>query len=56
MNNLQIRKLNKYQAEKAYMTDNAAAFPDGSPGAGTLAAQPADSPRAFAKRENYRAS
>jgi hypothetical protein len=34
MNNLQIRK--KYQAEKAFMTDNAAAFPAGSPGARTL--------------------
>ncbi len=38
MNNLQIRKLNKYQAEKALMTDNAAAFPAGSPGARSLMA------------------
>lgn len=38
MNNLQIRKLNKYQAERAFMVDNAASFPDGNPGARTTAA------------------
>ncbi len=32
MLDVQRRKLNKYQAEKAYMTDNAADFPKDSPG------------------------
>jgi hypothetical protein len=32
MNNVQIRKLNKYRSEQAYMTDNAADFPRDSPG------------------------
>src|SRR5437868_5004293 len=32
MNKLQIRKLNKYRSERAYMTDNAADFPKNSPG------------------------
>lgn len=32
MNGVQQRKLNKYQAESAFMTENAADFPKGSPG------------------------
>jgi hypothetical protein len=36
MLNVQRRKLNKYQAETAYMTDNAADFPKNSPGDKTV--------------------
>lgn len=41
MNSSQIRKLNKYQAEHAFMTDNAADFPNDSPGKRTDEAQAA---------------